>query len=152
MAPSEMLYCIQGMRYWTNTRKMKMRFLMTQWRFYVSLSTPWLSFPANGFHNFFNNFCLVSPNKGFVPGLNAYRGLLLWGTFGLYPVPMVAILTWVEDQNLAAMIHEQIIIHITELMTVYGKKHHNHSKTNKGNKIRVDGSVTDAFSGNNNEF
>ena len=38
------------------------------------------------------------PNKGFDQGSNAYRGLLLWGSFGLYPVPMVAILTWVEDR------------------------------------------------------
>jgi hypothetical protein len=43
-------------------------------------------------------FCLVSPNKGYGQGLNAYRGLLLWGTFGLDPIPMVAILTWVEDR------------------------------------------------------
>lgn len=44
-----MLYCIQGMRYWTNTRKMKTRFLMIQWRFCVSLSMPWLSFPWSSF-------------------------------------------------------------------------------------------------------
>jgi hypothetical protein len=32
------------------------------------------------------------------------------------------------------------------------QKHHNHSKTEKGNKIQVVGSVMDAFPGNNNEF